>query len=179
MELEEYKNFEEKENVYKNRFIKTKDDLDNFLSSAKDMRNKSFRGVSESKYKIYSSAQREWITKELYASGIDYKDFIKELAKNTLKLNNGLLNKYLKNIGIPTKTNDFWVLSFLQHYSAPSPMIDLTGNIYKGIFFCFRNMQYTPSDNEINNYVSLYIFDNKLGNYILVHPNSFYSIEYQ
>jgi len=69
-----------------------------------------------------------------------------------------LLKRFFKSLN--HNVNDLLILSFLQHYGAPSPLLDVTRNIYKSLFFCFYKMSYNPSDKIIDNYTSLYVFDN-------------------
>ena len=44
----------------------------------------------------------------------------------------------------------------MQHFGVPTPLLDFTFNPYVALFFAVDNIQYLPSDNEIDNYFSLY-----------------------
>lgn len=162
MELDEYKTLSEKDaNFVCFRPIDRREELDRFIKEMemdRDNKHLIYRGVSEAKYKIYTSAQRHWITQELEKTGKSFDDFIQALIDNasSSKNNNKLLSRYFKSFNIPI--NDFLILSYLQHYKAPSPLIDFTNNIYKSLFFCFDESSYTSCE-DIGNYCSLYIIN--------------------
>lgn len=158
MKLKEYSDFTEKGKIFDIHTIDNKDELDGLILSVKSMKAKPFyRGVSEAKYKIYTSAQREWITKELSNTKLKFDDFIEILISEVKSQRNNLMKRYFKSLDY--NVNDLLALSFLQHYGAPSPLLDITSNIYKSLFFCFYKMSFIPSENIIDNYTSLYVFD--------------------
>jgi len=54
--------------------------------------------------------------------------------------------------------NDLLLLSFLQHYGAPSPLLDFTTDPKVALFFALEHMQGTSSRSQgIENYFSIYI----------------------
>lgn len=67
MILLEYKSLAEKDAFFAKRItIDYKDELDVLLLElANSQENIIYRGVSETKYRIYTSMQREWLTKAL------------------------------------------------------------------------------------------------------------------
>lgn len=99
MELPEYYSLNIKSNFFEQVFIETIDVLDqyfprlsmspiangaNYIESIYS--NKIYRGVGEAKYMLYSSAQRVWITNELYKlfnvssdSSREYNSLIKRM----------------------------------------------------------------------------------------------------
>lgn len=158
MKLKEYSDFAEKGAMFDIHTINNKDELDRLVLSESKKNKTVYRGVSEAKYKIYTSAQREWITKELSKTTLKFDDFIEIMISEAKNRRRKLLERYFKSLN--HNVNDLLVLSFLQHYGAPSPLLDVTSNIYKSLFFCFYKMSYTPSDKIIDNYTSLYVFDN-------------------
>lgn len=158
MKLKEYSDFAEKGAMFDIHTINNKDELDRLILSESKKNKTVYRGVSEAKYKIYTSAQREWITKELSKTTLKFDDFIETMISEAKNQRRKLLERYFKSLN--HNVNDLLVLSFLQHYGAPSPLLDVTSNIYKSLFFCFHKMYYAPSDKIIDNYTSLYVFDN-------------------
>ncbi len=80
-----------------------------------------FRGVNEAKYKMYNSAQRAWIENDLILNDIPYHNLINRRIIDA-KSSNG---NYFKKIGI-VQDNDLAILSFLQHYEPPTPLLDFT-----------------------------------------------------
>lgn len=141
---------------------KTIDTIQEFENSYKELNSSDensiyvFRGVNEAKYKLYTSAQREWITKEWCKRGGSFSDFIDSIL---LKLReNPILKDYFHSLGV--KMNDLLLLSLLQHYSAPSPLLDFTTDKDMAIFFGLDNIsinQKGAEDGHIDNYLSLYM----------------------
>lgn len=168
MKLEEYSNLDEKDVVFKHIVVDTKEDLEKCLSSedckiSEHYEGKQFiyRGVNEAKYKMYTSAQREWIVREWERSGITFIDFIASVL-NGLKKNN-FFNEFYKSMNVIV--NDLLCMAFLQHYGAPAPLLDFTTDINKALYFATEDFKYpvTGSD-SIDNYISLYVL--KLNNYV-------------
>ena len=60
MKLPEYANFDEKNQFFNSKLINSKSEFDSFYTETVNKINAIFRGVHEAKYKIYTSAQREW-----------------------------------------------------------------------------------------------------------------------
>ena len=120
-----------------------------------------FRGCSEAKYKMYSSAQRLYITQDLHKQVAEdsisehYKNFISKLIENCKTWNNGVVKKLLISSGID-ENNSFAYLSYMQHFGLPTPFLDFTFNPYVALFFAVDNISFNPSNDEIDNYFSLY-----------------------
>ena len=154
MELKNYLDCDSKSKHFCYHQIKTKDDFD---KNYKRLLNKDcfvFRGVNEAKYKLFTSAQRKWITAEMYLQGITFVDFIDDLLSNIK--NNHLLSNYFKSINVPT--NDILYLSFLQHYGAPSPLLDFTKNKNIALYFALNGLNTRISgESGIENYFSFYV----------------------
>ena len=56
-------------------------------------------------------------------------------------------------------------ISLLQHYGAPTPLLDFTHGLNIALYFALDGMKNASSNNDIDNYFSLYIIDrNKCGN---------------
>jgi hypothetical protein len=50
-------------------------------------------------------------------------------------------------------------LSYLRHYGVPTPVLDFTLNPFVALFFAIENIKHTPTENEIDDYLSFYIID--------------------
>lgn len=70
-----------------------------------------------------------------------------------------ILKKLLTRLGV--MYNDWWLLSFLQHYGASSPLLDFSRNHEVALFFACKDMDEETSKNDINNYCSIYYYDYK------------------
>ena len=111
------------------------------------------RGVSEAKYKLYTSAQREWLANEWWHQRITFSDFV---GRQLSYMKTDFIKDYFRSMGIAI--NDLLLLSFLQHYGAPSPLLDFTTDPKVALFFALEHMQGTSSGSQgIENYFSIYI----------------------
>ncbi|MCS4303327.1 FRG domain-containing protein [Chryseobacterium sp. BIGb0232] len=165
MKLEEYKTFEEKKDFFKNGDSKLDKNVQKIFELIKGFQETGsgfiYRGCGEAKYKLYNSAQRMYINQELHKQVADdmisehYKDFISNLISATKRWNNEVVKKLLINSGID-ENNDLAYLSYMQHFGVPTPFLDYTNNPYVALFFAIDGINFTPSDNEIDNYFSLY-----------------------
>ena len=166
MILETYGSLDEKEKFFDNKKnmvhyyrIDTTKKLKETLEKIKKARESSTdvvlvtRGVSEAKYKLYTSAQREWMTNEWGRQGITFPEFVGRLLDH---IKTDFIKKYFQSMGIAI--NDLLLLSFLQHYGAPSPLLDFTTDPKVALFFALEHMQGTSSGSQgIENYFSIYI----------------------
>lgn len=108
-----------------------------------------FRGQADGSWKIFSSAQREWITRELDKQYNDYAGFIRRLLEFS-KTNYAL---FLKNeCKIIT---DISIFSVLQHYGAPTPFVDWTSDYNVALYFASQTAEQCLG-NELNSFVSIY-----------------------
>lgn len=151
MKLPEYNSFEEKRKVYNHCTIDTVDGFHTWFDSVYSNKDIIFRGVNESKYKIYTSGQREWLTKRLKPN-LQYHDFIQNLLNKVEE--DKLINDYLHSLS--TKYNDLFGLGMLQHYGAPSPLLDFSHELKNALFFAFDGVKDNTTDNPIGDYVSVY-----------------------
>ena len=116
-----------------------------------------YRGVYDASYKMYSSSQRLWFLDDIRMLRLgctDYYDTIECLIK--LAASQPGVQQYIQQNNLPF--NDFLILAMLQHFASPSPMLDFSNSVLKGLFFAVDNM---PSwddkgTNNLDDYVSLY-----------------------
>lgn len=151
--LLEYNSLEEKKQFYNCTIINTEEDFNNIFKNIIDNQsNYVFRSVNEAKFKLYSSAQRQWIWNDLSNIYTSYKDYINSFIVNVQ--GHQRIVSFFQNNHIPL--NDFVILALLQHYSQPSPLVDFTYNPLISLFFAFDNVKPGTTGNDIDNYVSLY-----------------------
>lgn len=100
-----------------------------------------FRGVSDCQWKLVSSLARE-------AGAVDALKFWRT---RIAQLERDLLNRFLRDIEPCSllksqyrwlvtenpKTNTFWYLSVMQHYRAPTRLVDFTADFWTAVFFAF------------------------------------------
>ncbi len=136
--------------------IETEKDFDLIYEQNKNTTEVLYRGVSEAKWRIYSSLQRRWINEKIYEKGIDYKTFIEQLIINAKRQHGGIIEKFFKKNGISPE-NDIAMLSFLQHYGCPTPLVDWSNSFKNALFFATENVtEYTEKVKEIDKYFSVY-----------------------
>lgn len=120
-----------------------------------------FRGMGEAKHKLLTSSQRFWISNELeqWWSPKHYLEFINVFVENARsKL---LFNKIFEYYRLKPNQRDFPILSILQHYGAPTPLMDWSYNLDVALFFATEKAITSNSNNEIDHYFSIYQIDKK------------------
>ncbi|WAC02958.1 hypothetical protein N7U66_04835 [Lacinutrix neustonica] len=98
--MTEYQTTLQKALFFEQIMIDTKEDFDSIYEQHKNSESTLYRGVTEAKWRIYSSLQRYWINEKLYENGTDYKTFIEKTISNAKKQNGGILEKFFKKNGI-------------------------------------------------------------------------------
>jgi hypothetical protein len=166
-----YASLEEKRPFFENEeffIINTKADLDRwFRFYSSDFKKEHpvdfiFRGMSDAKYKLFTSAQRLWITDnmEQWRANYTYKRFIEDLVRNAKA--NPLLERVFTLYGYDDSERDFPLISLLQHYGAPTPVLDWSYNINCAVFFATDGVQRKQNaGNSIDNYISVYSIHKK------------------
>ena len=171
MKLPEYKELQDKGDYFDNYAIKTLKDFDTFYSDYAQKEGLIYRGVNEAKFHIYTSAQRFWLTDNL-KSHFSFTCFIGKLL-NKLKSDNTII-EYLNSTDVAY--NDVLGLAMLQHFGAPSTLIDFSLNLNCALFFAFDGMKKGNSYNEIDDYVSIYVVNRKsLENSLLPNLTKMYA----
>ena len=157
--LEFYSTIEDKINIFPGSIIITnKNDFDTVWKNQKDEREFIYRGVNNATFKLYNSAQRFWINNEMERWGIDYHKMIEEILGRTKKQNNSLVLRYFQSLGIKDENNDMPILSFMQHHTGISPLLDFTRNFSVALYFAIQSSDTINFEkNEFENYISVYI----------------------
>lgn len=161
MKLPEYQTREEKTKFFSHVKIDTKDVFDShFGFLLADSPHCIFRGVHEAKYKLFTSVQREWIT-----NGLGRHTTINNLVNTLIQniRNSKILNTYYQSLNIAQ--TDLLYLSLLQHYSAPTPLLDFSHDLHVALYFATKNVHTDSTNNVLDDYFSLYYIDlDKCGN---------------
>lgn len=161
MLLSEYKTLKEKERFFKkSRKICNIEELDEWVSEMRVLEEKSethtcFRGLCEAKYKNYTSLQRYWIEHDVGETGAKIKDIVQGMLDMGTS-RHALLRKYFNALGVVP--NDWLILSFLQHYQAPSPLLDFTRSLDVALYFACNEVRFPNKDEEIDHFFSIYYY---------------------
>lgn len=161
--MQEYATFDDKQACFRSHtIVKNIKELEQALEALKDEQQKNtnhtvFRGVKEARYKLFNSLQRLWALRNLNDLGLDPMQAVQSLLL-PFQGNNHVLKKYLKQLGVVC--NDWWLLSFLQHYGAASPLLDFSKSYEVALFFACKDIDFCDSTNPINNYFSIYYYSN-------------------
>jgi len=155
--LSEYQSLLQKDFYFEQYSILTEEDFEKFYTEFYESNKIIFRGVPEAKWRLYNSLQRHWIKTEKKNNLEKYKSYVKSLTDNARIENNDLLKKFLRKNNI-NPDNDVAILSFLQHYGCPTPMLDWTYNLDCALFFATENVT-TTGRKEIDEFISIYFLE--------------------
>jgi FRG domain-containing protein len=118
-----------------------------------------FRGIGEARFKLYNSAQRFWMQNNLMqleaiSKPILYIRMVQDMVDAAKKQD--LFKKAFDYYGLTAEQTDFPILSILQHYGAPTPLMDWTYNLDVALFFAVEQAKHFERDDDIENYMSVY-----------------------
>lgn len=158
--LAEYGSTLQKSRYFDQVNIDAKEQFDNLFDELKLKEGLLFRGVREAKWRLYSSLQRQWVTHKLYESDVTYQEFLETLVEFARKEQKQALSKFLRLNRIDPE-NDIAVLSFLQHYGCPTPLLDWTYSFLISLYFAIDGIENKQSPKEIDSYFSVYHIEEK------------------
>ena len=81
---------------------------------------------------------------------IGYTNYITSLLSNCREWEEGIIVKYLTNNGI--EASDLILLTIMQHYGAPTPLLDFSSNINVALYFAAQ----IDSPKSLDDYMSVY-----------------------
>jgi hypothetical protein len=127
-------------------------DFNSLLTLLKNYEDKGafFRGHADASWKLYTSAQREWIQKDLYNIFPDYPTY---LSAFLLFIRNNFKTRIQ---GLCKEDYDISIFSILQHYGSPSPLLDFTSKAANALYFG-TSLSSPYNGCELNSYFSIYI----------------------
>lgn len=157
MKLPEYCCFEAKKEFFSNyERINTIDDFKNKVLILKEDEKLIYRGMPEAKWQLFTSAQREYLCGDYKTLGIEFSDFIQSILSNIKE--STIITKYLQSINL--SPNDIFYLSLLQHYGAPSPLLDFTKDFETALYFAINgDSSIDKWKHEIDDFFSIYYFE--------------------
>ena len=180
--LLEFQNLSSKKSDFIDNTINNPTEFDNWFESISSNPIKDefiFRGLPEAKYKIYSSAQKLWNERGFVSTFGDdnqsYFNFIQNLISNCRSWQGNLLEKYFDKLD--HNLSDIALFAIMQHYGLPTPLIDFTKNLNTAIYFALKDIKHISSENEIDDYFSIYTINLSENKDRLLHLTELYKIE--
>ena len=158
--LSMYESFVQKDNYFDQKRIDTVAELEALITEFAPKTDHLYRGINEAKFMLYSSLQRNWILNKRETKPTDHQLFLERLMDNARVYCGGLLAKYIVANGGDSR-NDVSVMSILQHYSCPTPLLDWTYRFSVALYFAALGATESlphPA-RELDNYVSLYYIE--------------------
>ncbi|MBQ0090673.1 MAG: FRG domain-containing protein [Prevotellaceae bacterium] len=150
--LATYKTFDEKNKMFAcSCVVDDQNILQDILSCLyQNENNFIYRGVSNASFKLFSSAQREWIINTNKQG--TYENFVKTIIGRVK--NNCNIRKYLKKYNRPN--DDMQILTMLQHYAELSIMLDFSLSLTDALFFA-TDYQPRPPKTLLDQYITIYL----------------------
>ncbi len=160
--ISSYQSFVQKDNFFEQKQIDMEQELEQLITDFSGKKDHLFRGLNDAKFMLYSSLQRDWIWEKREARPTDHQAFLERLVANARLYCGGALAMYIQQHG-GDYNNDICVLSILQHYGCPTPLLDWTYNFLVALYFAALGTGSTipRSAREIDHYVSLYYIEEK------------------
>src|SRR5882724_238302 len=171
MLLPQYKNFQEKNGFFKESAHYRENKINDTAVFDKWYKDFSrpynhptakfdffFRGMKEARHKLFNSAQREWLSNNIGAweEGRTYLEFIKSLIQEAK--GQRVFEKVLAYNQINYHNEaDFPILSILQHYGAPTPLMDWSYCLDVALYFATEEVNGLAASEEIDGYFSIYV----------------------
>ena len=153
--MSEYESTLQKSLFFDQQNVDTIEQFDKIYDDLKGKKETLFRGVREAKWRLYSSLQRHWIELKLVNTNLTYQSFLENLVENARTEQQSTLSKFLSLNKIDPK-NDIAILSFLQHYSCPTPLLDWTYSFLNSLYFALDGVTFENTPREIDDYFSVY-----------------------
>jgi hypothetical protein len=125
-----------------------------------DKYNYFFRGLTEARYQLYTSSQRIWITNQMkeWGPSFTYLQFVQKLIDASKE--EPLFKKVFDFYGLLDSEVDFPLLSVLQHYGAPTPLMDWSYNLDVALYFATEDVSLPANPtNPIDDYFSVYVIN--------------------
>ena len=162
--LEQFSDLDAKQKLFSSTshyIIDTKEQFDRwftfYTSELKEGKKTDFmyRGMSDARYRLYTSAQRMWIENNMEDwARSNYLDFIDKMIQEAKQY--PLIKKVFDTFEYTEDEREFPILSILQHYSAPTPFMDWSYNINVALFFAVEGIRTGNNGAGIGSYFSIY-----------------------
>jgi hypothetical protein len=159
-QLSEYRSLLQKEIFFDQETVETREHFDALLEKNRALTGFLFRGLNQARYRLYSSLQRTWISKQYVEKGVDFKAFLELMVQNARTNFGEILPRFIEISGLDP-LNDLGILSFLQHHGCPTPLLDWTYSFSNALYFATETVAAPTTTREIDKYFCVYFIDEK------------------
>lgn len=146
-----YKTIADKSKVFKHDIINKLEYLEQLIASIGNKPNLRYRGVSEAKYTMLTSLQRNAPAK-MAGRQKNYMSILLYRVKNDADV-----IAFFKGQNIPI--NDISCMALMQHLELPTPLLDFSIDINIALSFAEDGVNMASGSEETDDYVSLYVID--------------------
>jgi len=122
----------------------------------------AFRGVKLASYMLFTSLQREWITRSLKDRFTDHHLPVRELLNAARRMSAEYGGGVPQEIKCIEPEDELGLLSFLQHYECPTPLLDFTSDIRVALYFATERSSALAAPAYLDNYFSIYTFSEEI-----------------
>ena len=139
-------------------YIETEEELDFALHYLEQHNNEYyFRGINDARFQMFASSQRNWMEKQPRMTRFNLADYhrtIELLIRLSWSVQE--VKDYMSQQSVAY--NEFFILALMQHFGVPSPMIDFSTSVWKGLFFAVdsKTALLDNGTEDLSDYVSLY-----------------------
>jgi hypothetical protein len=143
-----YTNIDEKSDFFQHEIITSFQTLiDKLIEDQK--KRLFFRGMADASWKLLTSAQREWIQRDLNHLFTSFKSYVEKFLLYSRQ------TKHMEISVLAKSDFDISILSLLQHFGSPTPFLDFTSVFNNALFFASHSP--TPyGKSELNSFFSIY-----------------------
>ena len=164
--LPAYATREEKEAVYRSCwFCDSENEVRGFLREIEQVgygKGWAFRGVKRASYKLFTSLQRVWIEKELGNAGMDHTVIVRHLLNAARRMQSMRGNDVPQEIKSIDLEDELGLLSYLQHYDCPTPLLDFSSDIRVALYFATEPSRSPKLHPQLDMYFSIYTFSDDI-----------------
>ncbi len=141
-----------------NEYVHHKEEVDQLFDMFSDKDKDGqfvFRGATSASQKLYTSSQRFWLGNELFKREESHVAFNAKVMWQVRQDYSETINRYFSHIGLDPNSG-YSMLSYMQHYGAPTPFLDFTEDPFVAMWFASQDRMATDHDSALDQYFSVY-----------------------